>query len=256
MRVRHARRSLFLCLSTPWTPAVVTYAAAAGSPAIIAVPPEPARRCPAPSVARTGSAGSWRPGRAAPGNRAGAEAPVERGPHRLRRCHGGMRRPTDCVPPGSSPRRGNCRARSLATNARRPSRRPLPRRTMRLGLPWLGAPVDIAVATGSARVAGRAVAERADGIGGNSRRTGDAEGGRIRRACSLIGPTDSRSWRRTVRRGERDPAADVRPLHAMSTGPAACARCRHRAGQCSEAAAIEPQASPPAQGARFTSYAA
>ena len=45
-------------------------------------------------------------------------------------------------------------------------------------------------------------------------------------------------------------------LHAMSTGPAACARCRHRAGQCSEAAAIEPQASPPAQGARFTSYAA
>ena len=100
-----------------------------------------------------------------------------------------------------------------------------------LGAATARAPVDIAVAAGSARarVAGRAVAERADGFGGNSRRTDDAEGGRIRSACSRSTNRFS-SWRRTVRRGERDPAAEVR---SRARGAQALPHARgsqHRAG--------------------------
>ena len=64
----------------------------------------------------------------------------------------------------SSARRRRGGARSPATNARRPSRRPLSRGTMRLGFPRLGRLLTSLWRLDSAQVgmAGRAVVERAD----------------------------------------------------------------------------------------------
>ena len=130
---------------------------------------------------------------------------------------------------------------SSTRHALRPDRQVKPKGTApndALGAATARAPVDIAVAAGSARarVAGRAVAERADGIGGYSRRTGEAEGGRIRSAYSRSTNRFS-SWRRTVRIVERDPATDVRrcaqgaqaPPHARGCQPRSLRRRRFAA---------------------------
>ena len=158
-------------------------------------------------------------------------------------------RPTDGVSPGSSPRRGSCRARSPATNARRPSRRTLPRRTMRLGLPRLGRlltslwRLDLLglgwrggrSPSGLTASADRPTDSRQFEVAREEHRpcacseADDAEGGRIRSACSRSTNRFS-SWRRTVRIVERDPAAEVRSRARGAQALPHARGCQHRAG--------------------------
>ena len=143
-----------------------------GSPASsLPPPPPPSRRV----AVRLECPHNWLGWLMAPRNRAGRAGAEKRrlnaDPTGYAGGHGGMRRPTDGVPPGVF-----AKARALPgafAGDEREATEPAPAAAPNdaLGAPTARVPVDIAVAAGSARVrvAWRAVVERADGIGARLR---------------------------------------------------------------------------------------